>query len=117
MQNQIELYQKVIPLAGLGIWAVDLPDGQIYWNSVMRDIYEVDPDYQPLAENSTAFYNHPDSVTHLVKQTITTGQDDTQIFEIVTAKGTPKWIKIRMSGAYKDGVCTQIFGTLEDITE
>lgn len=117
MQNQVELYQKVIPLAGLGIWACDLPDGQIYWNSVMRDIYEVDTDYQPLIENSIAFYKHPDSVTDIIKQIIATGKDDTHVFEITTAKGTPKWIKVKMSAAFKDGVCTQIFGTLEDITE
>jgi hypothetical protein len=44
MHKNLELYEKVTPLAQLGIWQRNLITGEIYWNQYVREIYEVGPD-------------------------------------------------------------------------
>jgi PAS domain S-box-containing protein len=117
MDTKLELYQKVIPLAGLGIWDRNLLTGETYWNDVMRNIYEVDDKYTPILENSMAFYREPERLKILLQKAIDGDSDVTGEFELTTTKGTSRFVKVRVSAEYTGDTCIRLFGTLEDITK
>lgn len=116
MQTKLELYRKVTPLVGLGIWERNLATGEIYWNLVMRQIYEVDEHYEPTLSNSLSFYNDKDAITELFETAVKTGEAGIGDFQITTAKNTLKWIEVNVKANFEDGVCTVLYGTLHDVS-
>lgn len=117
MQTKLELYQKVIPLVHLGIWERNILTDEIYWNAVVRGIYEVGPDFKPTLEKSIGFYVDQKAIKQLIEDAITTRDPLSGEFELRTAKGNTKWIKVRIKASLEEGICTEIYGTIEDITE
>ena len=117
MHNKLELYEKVTPLAQLGIWQRDLLSGEIYWNQYVRDIYEVGPDVVYLTlEEAAAFYLDRDMVQSVIEYTISSGEPQEGEFRLRSAKGNLKWVKMRINATYENGECNIIYGTLEDVT-
>ncbi len=116
MQNRLELYQKAVPLAKIGIWERNLVTGDIYWNKVIREIYEVDDDYYPDAEKTRSFYVDADRITELMRLAIETGEEQCGKFRIFTGRAKLKWVKVRIQAVLHEGKCTSLYGTLEDVT-
>jgi hypothetical protein len=56
MHNKLELYRRVVPLAGLGVFERDFENGEIYGNTVIRKMLEVPDDFSPVLEESIQFY-------------------------------------------------------------
>lgn len=117
MQTRLELYQKVTPLARLGIWERKLQTGEVFWNEVIRDIYEVSEDFNPVYEITLSFYQDQRQLTEMIDRVIRTAAPETGNFLIRTAKGNYKWVKIRVNACHDQGQCTSTFGTLEDVTD
>jgi PAS domain S-box-containing protein len=117
MHNKLELYEKVTPLAQLGIWQRNLITGEIYWNEYVRDIYEVGPDVLYLTlEEAAEFYLDQDVVRSVIEHTINSGEPQEGEFRLRSATGNLKWVKMRINATYENGECTIIYGTLKDIT-
>lgn len=116
MQTRLELYQLVAPLTGLGIWERNLTSGATYWNDIIHQILEVDPGYVPDPESSLRFYKAPEDVTRLLTQLIETHQPQQAELELVTGKGTTKWVRVRMNIRENQDSDRLVYGTLEDIT-
>lgn len=117
MHKKLELYEKVTPLAQLGIWQRNLVTGEIYWNEYVRDIYEVGPDVLFLTlEEAAEFYLDQDIVRTLIEHTISSGEPQEGEFRLRSAKGNLKWVKMRINASYENGECNIIYGTLEDVT-
>ena len=117
MHTKLELYQKATPLAQLGIWERSLVDDDFYWNSVVRDIFEVDGGYTSTLDTTLEFYQDKTSVENLIREAISSRNSQVGEFEIISSKGTPKWVKIRIQATFEGEKCLKIFGTLEDITQ
>jgi len=73
MQTRLDLYERVTPLAGRGIWERDFENGTFYWNRMIRDILGVDDDFSPELEESIRFYKHPDEFRRLLQEAIESG--------------------------------------------
>lgn len=116
MHNNLELYEKVTPLARLGIWQRNLVTGEIYWNQYVNDIYEVGPDEYLTIEDAREFYLDPELVQELIEYAISSGNPQVGEFRLRATSGTLKWVRMRVNTTYKNGECTLIYGTLEDIT-
>jgi PAS domain S-box-containing protein len=117
MHTTTELYQLVTSLSGLGIWERNLSTGAFYWNSIMQEMLEVTPDFGPDPENSLSFYKQPEFIRDLLDQVVVTGRPQVAEVEMITAKGTLKWVKIRISARVNDRVDKLVYGTLEDVTK
>src|ERR1700744_1522529 len=116
MKSNLALYEKVIPLAHLGIWERNLFTGEIYWNQVTRDIFETGPDFYPTLEQTFAFYIDPGSFKSLFEKAIATGKPEHGEFLLRTAKGNLKWIEIRMQADTNAAQEAIIYGTIKDIS-
>ncbi|NCD71059.1 sensor histidine kinase [Mucilaginibacter agri] len=116
MHKKLQLYEKVTPLAQLGIWQRNLITGEIYWNRYVRDIYEVgEHDYLTL-EEASKFYVDNEAVGQLIREAVASRQSQMGEFRMVTAKGNAKWVKLRVDAELENNEPILIFGTLEDVT-
>ncbi|MEO3405499.1 PAS domain S-box protein [Mucilaginibacter sp. CAU 1740] len=117
MQSKLDLYQRVTPLAGLGIFERNFFSGEFYWNSVIRKILDVDENFSPQLEESLKFYKNPQEVRELIDLAIHTQVPQTKRLELITAKNDLKWVTIWIQADVLDGKCMRIYGTLQDITK
>lgn len=117
MRTRLEVYQLVASLAGLGIWERNFLTGSVYWNKIIRQILEVPEDYVLDAEMTSVFFKDPKHIQDIIDVAKDTGLPQVTEAEITTAKGTPKWVKLRMQVREENGVSAILYGTLEDITE
>jgi len=117
MQTKLELYRKVTPLAGLGIWERNLVTGEVYWNTVVRQIYAVPEDFNMSLDNSLAFYHNKAAIENLLETAAKTGDPQIGQLQITAQDGRQKWVKIRVQAELEEERCTAIYGTLEEITE
>ncbi len=116
MHNNLELYERVTPLAQLGIWQRNLITGEIYWNQYVRDIYEVGPDVFLTLDEAGEFYLDREIVRELIEYAISSAEPQVGEFRLRATSGAFKWVKMRINTTYENGECTIIYGTLEDIT-
>ncbi|MDF2430408.1 MAG: hypothetical protein JWP44_39 [Mucilaginibacter sp.] len=117
MQTKIELYEKVTPLAHLGIWERNLATGEIYWNQVVREIYETGADFYPNMEETVSFYVDPSALRTLFNDTVSTGNASIAELQLLTAKNNLKWVKVRMQADIEKSGSTVVYGTIEDVSE
>jgi PAS domain S-box-containing protein len=117
MPTKLELYQKVTPMAQLGIWEKNLITGELYCNSVMREVYEGELDFNIPLEKTIEYYTDQAAVRELFSKVILTKGIQTGNFQIITLKGNLKWVKVRAQGTFEGEKCTSFYGTLEDVTE
>lgn len=115
MHRNLALYDKVIPLAHLGIWERNLVTGEIYWNEVAREIYETEADFHPTLDQTFSFYTDQEALRLLFDRAIATGRPERGEFSLCTAKGNLKWIKLRMQSGQQEDV-NIIYGTIKDIS-
>jgi PAS domain S-box-containing protein len=116
MNTRLELYELVAPLAGLGIWERDLKTGKVFWNDVYREILEVGPDAMLSLEETIKFYTEPKLIRDLLRRGIASGRPEFVEAGLVTAKGQLKFVKVRLQGVFEGGICTRIYGTIEDVS-
>jgi len=117
MQTQLELYQRVAPLAGLGIWERNLNTGEAYWNTIIAEILEIDSAIRPGLEETLSLYRDVAEVRELINCAISTRVPQSGELEIITAKGNFKWVKVYIQACFEEEACTHIYGTMQDITE
>lgn len=117
MHNKLELYRRVVPLASLGVFERDFENGEIYWNTVIREMLEVPDDFSPVLEESIQFYRAPQAIRELIDMAVSSGLPETAELEVITAKNNHKWVKIRIQAECRNGQCAKLYGTLEDITD
>ncbi len=114
------LLKKINELARIGGWEMDLQNNTLFWSDVIKEIIEVSPDYIPEIETSIAFYKNDSNRTKIieyVQQAINTGKSYDDEFQIVTAKGNNRWIRVMGEAEFVNGNCIRIYGSMQDITE
>ncbi|NIJ54172.1 PAS domain-containing protein [Dyadobacter arcticus] len=105
-------------VAKVGGWDADLLTGVVTWSEVVKEIYEVGPDYQPDIEFPESFYKEGldrDRFVWAVQETIAHGAIIDLELIAITAKGNEKWIRITGRAEFNGGVCTRVYGAVQDI--
>jgi len=116
MDTKLELYELVVPLAGLGIWECDIKTGTSYWNSMVREILEVCTDTPLSMDEAFLFYKDPEPIRDLVRRSFASHGPESAEAELVTGKGHVKFVKVRLQAIFEGDICTRVYGTLEDIS-
>ena len=110
-RHENEIYQKAASLAHIGIWERNMVSGEVYWNAVVREIYEVGPEYDPTVEDSLAFYAEKEKIRNLLTAAAETDKQLSGRLQINTAKNSTKWVEIRAAST-----AGTVYGTIIDIT-
>lgn len=120
MARQQEILEQMGQLAGVGAWEVDLVNEKAYWSTVTKEIHEVDLDYEPELSTAINFYKEGENrerISLLINKAIEQGGHFSGEFEIVTQKGTQKWVAAKGRAELENGQCVRLIGAFQDITE
>ena len=118
MKNWQNLCDEATELFQLGAWELDLERRTIHWSDITRNILEIPTGFEPEAEPMLRFYKEGASrnlITQVVDEAIESGGSWDLELQVVTATGNEKWVRTTGRAALKDGICTSVFGCLQDI--
>lgn len=115
-----ELHKKqAYELANIGYWEFDVVNEELFWSDQIKRLHEVPLDYNPILEESIAFYpegKHRQKVQAAVEEAIEKGTSFAFEAKIITAKGNVRWVRAIGDTEVKDGQCVSVYGSTQDIT-
>ncbi len=120
MARQQNILEQMGQLAGVGAWEVDLINEKVFWSTVTKNIHDVDADYQPELATAINFYKEGENrerITKLINRVIQQGGHFSGEFEIVTQKGTAKWVAVKGRAELDGDQCVRLIGAFQDITK
>jgi PAS domain S-box-containing protein len=103
----------------VGGWSYDVAKDKVFWTEVTREIHELPEDFEPTVEKVIQFYKEGESRQKYFEvgmNAIKNGIPYDVELQIVTAKGKDVWVRAIGKVDFKDGVCTRLYGTFQDIT-
>ncbi len=116
----LELLNNANRVGNIGIFQVEVETKTVYWNDVLRSIYEVSKDFTPTIESVLQFITSQE-LKNQIKQThldaIKHGEAFELEHEILTAKGNIKYTQSFGKPIYKKNKCVFIQGTVLDLTK
>ena len=117
LRRHQEIIEMASKLSGFGGWELILDDNKVYWNDTIKDVHEVERDFNPTLEQVFEFYT-PESRKRLedaVEKAIQEWTSYTMELEIVTAKGNHRMVKVIGQPEFEQGECRRLFGAFVDI--
>ncbi len=119
LRHKTLLLESSNQLTSTGWWTYNLLNQKIEWSEMARKIYEVGDDFQPNATSALRFYKHPETQAQL-EQAFQIAQENQstveQVYEIISATGTPKWVHLMGQVEFEAGQAVRLFGAIQDIT-
>lgn len=103
-----------------GTWEIDRNTNNIIWSDMLREIYEVGPDFELNFNSALSFFKDENSrrrLSEAVDATLRSGKIFDLELPVLTAKGNEAWLKITGKADLAGGVCTRLYGVTQDITE
>ena len=116
--QRLTLFDRASQTARIGVWSCDLADESLEWTDSVYDLFEL-PRGSTLDRATTVEHYTPQSrrVMEAARaRAIAQGTDFCVDVEIITARGTHRWMRLTGSVDTTDGVPTRIFGMKQDIT-
>lgn len=117
-----ELYNMMVEqtrsLARIGGWEFDVVQSSLSWTSITKEIHGVGKDYIPELESAVNFYKAGESrskISKAVRLAIENGTPWDLELQLVTIQGDEIWVRATGRSNYKDGICTKVYGTFQDI--
>ena len=102
----------------VGGWSYDVAKDKVYWTDVTREIHELPEDFEPTVEKVIGFYKEGESRNKYFEvgtNAIQNGVPYDVELQIVTAKGNEVWVRAIGKVEFKDGLCTRLYGTFQNI--
>lgn len=106
-------------IARIGTWELNLETNEPTWSEMTKKIHEVDQDYVPTLEEGINFYKqgyNRNKLAMLVHKAILENKPFSEKLQIITAKGSEKWVLASGKAFYNSGKAVKLIGTFQDIT-
>ena len=119
LERQQFLFDRVQDIADIGVWEYFPSTGELTWSDGVRQVHDVDKDYEPSLDDAIEFY-HPDdrgTMAATVDQAIEDGDPYDIDLRLVRADGEVR--DVRSWGEYVDNTQrgeSALRGVLQDIT-
>ena len=113
------LLTEVSRIAKIGGWEFDASTGKGTWTPEIARIHELDPSTPTNVELGLSFYppGSKELIEKAVSDAIEKGKPYDLELEMITAKGTHKWVRTIGNPIIEDGKVVTVTGALQDITE
>ncbi|WP_159473107.1 PAS domain-containing hybrid sensor histidine kinase/response regulator [Dyadobacter sp. 3J3] len=114
-----ELLEQTSEVARIGGWEYYLENKILTWSDVIKEILGVPIDFVPDVENVIQFYSSVDKkkLEFAFGDCMESGMPIAEEIHITTYAGKELWVRVIGKSEFKDGACTRIFGTIQDIDE
>jgi len=119
MEEEPKVYENETELARIGFWEFDIASGKLFWDAVIRQVLEVDENYEPTLETAINFHADKEDqskVYMLVDEVLAIGEPRAEEFKVITAKNKEKWAIIYFRAEFSDSSPCKVYGTFQDIT-
>lgn len=114
-----EIYDATNQVSRVGGWKYDAITNRSIWTSVIYDILEVGYDYDPNSRKRFSFYKEGwsrDTIEALFKDAIENGRPFNVELQVVTEKGSEKWVRAFGRPEMENGKCVRLYGAFQDIS-
>nr|WP_255699958.1 diguanylate cyclase [Jiella avicenniae] len=111
-------FEQASAAAQIGVWECRLHDSSLRWSDVVYDIFELDRDFPLEREKILELYPEATrrELSEIRAKAIAERTGFSLDAEIVTARGTKRWIRITATVECVDKEPVRIFGMKQDIT-
>lgn len=120
LAHTFALLERSNAAALIGTWEVDLEQKYTHWSAITKQIHEVADDFVCTANDGLLFYKEGENratMKHVFSLATTQGIPFDEELLIITAKGNERWVRVIGTPECSEGVCRQVYGTFQDITE
>jgi signal transduction histidine kinase/CheY-like chemotaxis protein len=119
LSSKLQEVEQLRQLSCIGSWDIDLVDQKCTWSNTMHEIFRFPLNFQPTLEHEHSFYT-PESAAKKVaaiQAAMEQGKSWQLELEIALDHNSTSWIKSYGIPEFHNGVCTRLYGTIQDITE
>lgn len=115
-----KFFEETQRTARIGSWEVNMARQTVTWSEGLRDIYEVEADFNPGFRVLEEFYPDPDA-RQAFEDAFVKATTDGTVFHLtlpmVSAKGNERWLSIVGKSDLVGGTCIRMYGIAQDITD
>jgi response regulator RpfG family c-di-GMP phosphodiesterase len=115
-----EVLAEAQDIARLGRWDINPATGAMIWSNSMYNILEIDS-LTPADMELFFSFIHPDDMEQasaMFKQMYVMQKPWSARYRLLMKSGEIKWVYLRFHSKFdNEGVCTHLYGTIQDITE
>ena len=117
-----ELLNQAQLLARIGGWEYDFKTGNLSLTEVAKQIMELPPDFIADNEDAEMLFNLYEGengikLQNVINEAIEKGTSFDVELKMVSAKGNTCWVRSIGETEFNNGVCTRIYGSIQDIHE
>ena len=105
-------------IARIGSWEVD-KDFNVRWSPLHYDIFETGQDFLPVLEDGINFFKGEENrerFRRVFDEAMRTGKAFDEEFEVVSAQGNARWLRLIGKGEMSNGEFVRMYGVAQDIT-
>src|SRR5690606_27756522 len=107
-------------LARVGSWELSLKNnepGEVYWSSMVKEIFEVEQSYLPSLKGGMEFYDTESwkLISAAVTDLMAYGKNFDLELSMTTGKGNLRWVRCIGESEFMNGKCIKILGSIQDI--
>ncbi len=107
-------------ISQIGSWEYNIIENTVEWCAMTKTIHEVETNYKPNIETSINFYKEGHSrnaISMAIFEAMEKGTPWNLKLQIITAKGTEKWVRAAGKAIYRKRKLVCLMGTFQDIDE
>ena len=122
-ENELRHHQKLLNemgrVAKIGAWEFDPATGKGTWTDEVARIHDLDPADETSMELGLTFYQEESriKIENAIKEAIESGKSYDLELELITKKGTHKWVKTIGHPTIVNGKAVKVQGSFQDITD
>lgn len=112
-----KILEQTSAVAQVGGWEVNLKTNTVFWSQSTKEIHKIDKTFQPDFENALGFYSTESrkKVESLFERAVREGIPYDEEFQLIRNDGVMIWVRVKGIPEFEDGVCTKVFGIIQDI--
>ncbi|KUJ53333.1 response regulator [Chryseobacterium sp. JAH] len=112
-----KILEQTSAVAQVGGWEVNLKTNNVFWSQSTREIHKVDQTFDPTFENALRFYSDDSrkKVESLFERAVQEGIPYDEELQLIRNDGVMIWVRVKGIPEFEDGVCTKVFGIIQNI--
>ncbi|RKS97526.1 response regulator [Chryseobacterium defluvii] len=112
-----KMLEQTNAVAQVGGWEINLKTGSVFWSQSTKDIHKMDKTFEPNFESAVGFYEgeSKDRIKFLFDRAVNKGIPYDEELQLIRNDGEVIWVRVKGIPEFEDGVCTKIFGIIQDI--